>query len=182
MSARSDGSGKVNRFAPLANVVKRASCSGSCTSLWGRGPLPSRSERSLQQAHSLSLVPLLHAHLTLQRKTAAFVGARPRRVASSSPLESRSVHRRHQLRCASSAEAGMTLGQLVATSGSVACVARVRERVSSATAFARPCLCSSQLACFCSSSVSNMPLVPTAHPLARVGTRAVGAAPAQRRR
>lgn len=27
----------------------------------------------------------------------------------------------------------------------------------------------------------NMPLVPTAHPLARVGTRAIGAAPAQRR-
>jgi hypothetical protein len=136
---RSDSSGKANGFVTFAGVVKSSSCSECGASLWGRGPHPFRTERSLQQVPSLSRVPLLHAHRTLQRKTVALVGVRPRRVASSSPLESRAGHRRLQLRCASGAETGMTLGQLAAAAESVARVVRVRQRVSSASHGCRGC-------------------------------------------
>ena len=172
--------GKVNQFVAFASVLTRSSCSGCNASLWGRRQHPFRIEPSLQQVPSLSLAPLLHAHPTLQRKTVALVEARPRRVASRSPPESRSGHRRHQFRCASGAELGMVLGQRVAASRSAAHVVRARERVSSASAFARFAQSCFPLPCFRLRSASNKLLVPTPVTKARFVWLSSGAAQQQR--
>jgi hypothetical protein len=160
MSLRSDSSGKANGFSVSANRVKRSSSSSFGTSLRGRGPHSLGPERSLREARWLGVVASCgRFSLGNERSSASFKVARGAVAFSASP-DSPSANRSYPLRCVLRSESGR-FGRQVAASVSVTLVSRVRERVSSASSFARSARCGLQPSCARTCSVPNKPLVAT---------------------
>jgi hypothetical protein len=134
MSLQSESSGRANGFVVSAGRVTRSSSSQFGTSWWGRGLHSLGSGRSLWAARCLGVVARRGCiSLGGERPSASFKVARGAVTLRAQP-DSPSANQPQQLRLRP--EIGR-FGGLVAASRPVALVSRVRERVSSASSFAR---------------------------------------------